>query len=280
MQDSTLTLDDGRTVAYVDLGDPDGRSVLFFHGAPSSRKALVVFDDAFRNAGVRVVAPDRPGFGGSSPRPGRTLAGYADEVARIADALGIERFAAAGHSSGGPYAVVCTALLPDRVTSAAVIAGTTDMGWADAWDGYVDVEEDLMRQPDEVGAIAVATEKFGADGSGFLDASGFELSAPDRAVLDDPTIGPAAFDDIIQAFAQGVAGYAQDVWIEGRPWTFDPGTIGVPVRVLQGEADSLMPMAHSRHTAELIPGATLEVVAGHGHLSIARDFPSVFAALP
>lgn len=279
MIDTTCTLADGRTVAYTDLGDPGGRPVVFFHGAPSSRLALVRLDDELATAGVRVVSPDRPGFGGSSPQPGRTLPGYGRDVVALADHLGLSRFTVAGHSSGGPYAVAAAALLPDHVTASLVVAGVTDMGWPDAWDGYVTVEADLMRQPDEQSAVAAAERRFGADGSRFFDVADFDMSDPDAAVLADPDEGAAEMNDAIEAFRQGVAGYAQDVWLEGHPWPFDPATIGVPVHVVHGREDRLVPAAHNRHTAGLIPGATLEVLDGEGHLSIVRRFPSLFAAL-
>lgn len=70
------------------------------------------------------------------------------------------------------------------------------------------------------------------------------------------------------------------MWLTGRPWSIDPGTITAPTRVLHGELDDLVPIAHSRHTAHLIPGATLEVIPGAGHLSAIHAFPAAFAALP
>lgn len=280
MDDRTFERPDGRTVAYTDLGDGGGRPVLFFHGAPSSRLALVAIDDDLAAAHVRVLAPDRAAFGGSSPHPGRSIADAVDDAAALATELGLDRFAVAGHSSGGPYAVAAAALLGDRVAGAVVAAGVTDMSWTGARQGYVDVELDLMDQPDEDAATAEATRRFGADGGGFLGDSGFAMPAPDVALLDDPTEGAAELNDVIEAFRQGVAGYAQDVWLTGQPWPFDPSTIAVPTHVLHGELDTLVPMAHSRHTADLVPGATLEVIPGAGHLSAIHTFPAAFAALP
>lgn len=280
MDDRTFERPDGRTVAYADLGHPDGRPVVFFHGAPSSRLALVAIDGALADAGVRVLAPDRPGFGGSSPLAGRSIADAVDDAAALATALGLDRFAVAGHSSGGPYAVAAAALLGERVTGAVVAAGVTDMSWADARQGYVEVELAVMDQPDEDAATTEAVRRFGADGGGFLGDSGFAMPAPDTALLDDPIEGAAELDDIIEAFRQGVAGYAQDVWLTGQPWPFDPSAIAVPTHVLHGELDTLVPMAHTRHTADLVPGATLEVIPGAGHLSAIHAFPAAFAALP
>jgi pimeloyl-ACP methyl ester carboxylesterase len=114
---------------------------------------------------VRVVSTDRPGYGGSSPQAGRGLADWPAHVAALADHLGVERFAVLGASSGGPYAVACAALLPDRVASAGVVCGVTDFGWTGAWDGYPEAESELMRIGDEAEAVAWCQARYGHDGS-------------------------------------------------------------------------------------------------------------------
>jgi pimeloyl-ACP methyl ester carboxylesterase len=224
----------GRVLAYTDLGRAGDPCLFFFHGAPLSRLHLVSLEDRFAAQGLRIVSPDRPGYGGSSPQPGRSMADWPADVAALADALGIERFMVAAHSSGGPYAVACAALLPRGVVAGVVVAGVTDMAWPEAWHGYLEDEIQLMRMPDEAAA---------------------------------------------EALRQGVGGYAQDVYVQGRPWPFDPGRIAVPIDVVHGELDTLVPMAHSRHTARVIPTATLRTYPGHGHLTIVSELPGIASAL-
>ncbi len=168
MNDSQVNVGGGRKLAYTDIGEPAGLCVVFFHGALSSRLRLAYLEQQFLAEGIRVVSPDRPGYGRSSPQPGRSLLDWPADVAALADALGLDRFVVAGHSSGGPYAVACAALLPARVAAGIVFGGVTDMGWPGAWDGYLESEAQLMRMPDEEAAIAWCVERFGADGSGFL----------------------------------------------------------------------------------------------------------------
>jgi pimeloyl-ACP methyl ester carboxylesterase len=264
----------GRALAYTDLGRAGDPCLFFFHGAPMSRLHLVSLEDRFAAQGLRVVSPDRPGYGGSSPQPGRTMVDWPADVAALADALGIERFMVAAHSSGGPYAVACAALLPRRVVAGVVVAGVTDMAWPEAWHGYLEDEIRIMRMPDESAAVAWCTERFGADGSGFSDAP-FEFPAPDLAILSEPTFAQT----FAEALRQGVGGYAQDVYVQGRPWPFDPGRIAVPIDVVHGELDTLVPMAHSRHTAQRIPGSTLRTPPGHGHLTIVAELPTIASAL-
>lgn len=274
MRDSHIRLEDGRVLAYTDLGVTEGPCLFFFHGAPMSRLHLVGMADRFAARGLRVVSPDRPGYGGSSPQPGRSMAEWPRDVATLADRLDIERFLVAGHSSGGPYAVACAALLADRVAAGVAVAGVTNMAWAPAWDGYLEEEREVMRMPDEATAQAWCVERFGADGNGFLEAP-FAFPEVDHPYLEDEAFGTA----VVEALRQGVGGYAQDAFVQGRPWPFDPGGIPAPFRVVHGELDTILPVAHSRHTAELIPGARFELYPRHGHLSILDELPTIAAAL-
>ena len=273
-----MTLGDGRRLAYTDLGAGGGPVVVYFHGAPTSRLDLVALDDAFGEVGVRVVSPDRPGYGGSSPQPGRGFADWPADVAELADHLRADRFAVMGLSSGGPYSVACASLLADRVAAAGVVAGVTDMAWAGAWDGYDETEVTIMRLGDEAEATTWCEEHFGTDGSRFFGTVG-DMAPPDLELLADETLANGFFATVAEAFRQGIAGYAQDITVQGRPWPFDPKAITAPTFVLHGDADTFVPVTHGQHTAELIPRSTLRLIPDHGHLSIIREIPQLAAIL-
>jgi pimeloyl-ACP methyl ester carboxylesterase len=278
MRDDAMTLPDGRTLAYTDLGAPDGAPVLYFHGAPTSRLDLVPWDNELARMGLRVFSPDRPGYGRSSPRPGRLLEDWPADVAALADHLGLERFAVVGYSSGGPYAVVSAALLPGRVAAAGVVAGVTDMGWAPAWDGVEKREAELMRVGDDAAAVAWCEEQFGPDGARYSEGGG-EWADADLALTSRPEMAASMTETLAESFSQGVVGYAHDITVQARPWGFDPGAIRVPVVALHGEADTVIPVAHSRHTVDLIPGAKLDLRPVDGHLSIVARIPRLAADL-
>jgi pimeloyl-ACP methyl ester carboxylesterase len=288
VRDETITLRDRRTLAYTDLG-PDARDVpvvVYLHGAPTSRLDLVDAAEHFRSRGVRVLSPDRPGYGRSSPHPGRTMTDHATDVASLADRLGIDSFFVVGLSSGGPYAVACAATLGARVRGAAIVAGATDFGWDGAWDGFVAEECEMMRLPDEAAVVRWCEERYGADGMGFLRggadaASGADDTGAAGAAADAaPAPPPGGFvASMIEAFRQGVGGYAQDVWVQGHPWPFDPGAVTVPVHLFHGDADTVVPLAHAQHTASLVPGARLEVWPGESHRSAAARTPEVITTL-
>ena len=117
-----LTLPDGRRLAYADYGDPAGPVVLECVGTPQSRLPDPVQVTEAEQAGLRMIVPDRPGFGRSDPRPGRTLTDWPADAAALTDALGVDRFPVLGASGGGPYAVACGVVLADRVTRVALVA--------------------------------------------------------------------------------------------------------------------------------------------------------------
>lgn len=279
MIDRKLMLGGRRELAYSEIGDLDWPCVFFFHGGPSSRLQLAYYQQGLAAARLRVITPDRPGYGGSSPQPGRSMADWPSDVAALADMLGIERFVVVGHSSGGPYAVACAALLPERVRAGVVLAGVTDFGWAGAQEGYPQSELELMRMPDESAAIAWCEQRFGADGSGFLDATDFEFAEADNAFFADGQAGQALLSNLGEAFRQGVVGYAQDIWVQGQPWPFDPVGIDVPFQIAHGECDVLVPLAHSRHTSELIRRSRLHVLPGHGHVTILSELSALVCGL-
>jgi pimeloyl-ACP methyl ester carboxylesterase len=279
MRDAALVLADGSTVAYTDVGAPTGAPIFYFHGAPGSRLDGVWLDETFTNLGVRVVSADRPGYGGSSPSPGRTVADWPRRVGELADHLGVDRFSVMGLSSGGPYVVACAALLPERVAGAAVVAGVTDMGWPAALDDFPeDDEKAIMRLGDEAAALTWCVDHYGEDGAKFFDGP-MNLSPPDTKIMEDETIVAGLLPTFAEAFSQGVAGYAQDITVQSRAWTFAVDSITCPVRVYHGEQDTIVPISHGRHTAEIIAGSTLTTFPEHGHLSMVTELPAIAAGL-
>lgn len=273
-----MILGDGRTLAYTECGAPDGPAVLYFHSAPASRLELTFLEERFRELGVRVISPDRPGYGRSSFLPHRGLQDWPRDVAALTGHLRIDRFAVAGFSSGGPYAVACAAVMAGRITGTGVVAGVTDMGWAPAWDGFFEPEAELMRVGDEAAAARWCEERYGPDGSGYAGLD-LDLGPGDIQVLEDEATTTALFASMVEAFRNGMAGYAQDITVQGRPWPFDPARITAPAKILHGAGDTFAPPAHARHTADIIPGASLTLLEGHGHLSLIQQIPGLAASL-
>src|SRR5512140_2213427 len=131
---------------------------------------------------------------------------------------------------------------------------------------------------DEAAAVRWCEEHYGPDGSRFFESAG-EMAAADMALIEDEAVANAFFTTVKEAFHQGVGGFAQDITLQGRPWPFDPSVISAPTRVLHGQADTFVPMAHGRHTADVIPTASLVAFPDHGHLSIITEIPQLSADL-
>lgn len=131
----TLRLRDGRLLGYAEYGDPGGPALFYFHGFPGSRLEARLGDAVAARNGVRLIALDRPGFGLSHFKPGRTISEWPDDVVELADALGIDRFAVMGVSGGGPYVAACALKIPHRLIGAAMVSSTapSDAPWD--WPG-------------------------------------------------------------------------------------------------------------------------------------------------
>ena len=274
MREGEIALHDGRTVGYADCGGSHATAALWCHGGPGSRLEPAAVAEAAASVGVRLIGIDRPGYGRSTPHPGRTIASWVPDALAVADHLGLPRFALVGVSTGGAYALAVAAQAPARVLAVLACCALTDMRWAEgkammSGPGVVDV----WKARDRVAALAVATEVFGADGSKMLSsAAGPDLAPADQALLRDPTFLAGMLASFPAMFAHGVEGYVDDRLADGPGWgSFDVSRITCPVTVLHGSSDSIVPVAHARHTAAIVPGAALHICDGLGHFSIVAE---------
>ena len=275
-----------RVVGVYDYGDPDGEPVLTLHGTPACGAGFAFADEPASRVGLHVIAPDRPGVGRSSPAgpDGWTVAGYASQVADLADALGIDRFAVWGYSGGGPYAVACAAVLSDRVTAVAVTAGMGQMGeWAEAAD-FEKTDRQLLglsvRRPRLARMILATTARLARR----MPKTAFksfdkELSEADRAVV--PTLGTPqeAMALFTQACTDGARGCVDDYRALSRPWDLDLAHVQVPMVIWHGDEDTMVPLRHSEQLAERVPSAELRVWPGAGHLGTISHVDEILAVL-
>lgn len=244
----------------------DGRApVLVWHaGSPHTGRPLHPVAAAAAAAGLRLVTYARPAYGGSTARPGRDVGSAAADVAAIADALGIGRFAVAGYSGGGPHALACAALLSGRVIAAATFASPAPFGGGDAW--YTGMAApDALRSAQLGGRHGRAT---------FAETDTFDpgqFTASDWAALQGPW--SAVGQDAGAAEALGTDGLIDDDLSFVAPWGFDPATITVPTRIVHGADDRVIPLAHGRTLAASIPGAGLWVRPDAGHVAVLEALP-------
>ena len=257
--DRLLELDDGRTIGYATWGDPEGRPVIIGHGAPGSRlDRYPGLDDPqwVRERRLRFVGVDRPGYGHSDPWPEASLLECAGDFLRVADDLGLGRFAALGVSGGAPYVLALAASAPERVGRVAVVCGAV-----------VGLEEG--ETPEELAEeLGEEARMLREDPEGWYTGFAGGFPAVDRRVLERPEVRPVVIEMFQAAMRRGAAGWVDDVLRLGRPWPFRLEEIKAEVVFHHGEDDANAPPQHVQELAERIPGSRLRLYPGEGHISI------------
>jgi pimeloyl-ACP methyl ester carboxylesterase len=259
-----LKLGDGRMLHVYDTGADVGGGrlpLIWHHGTPNIGSPPAPLFPAADRFGLRWVSYDRPGYGGSTPDPGRNVGSAADLVSSVADALGIDGFAVIGHSGGGSHALACGALLPDRVLGVISLAGLAPFE-ADGLDWFA-------------GMTASGVDSLRAAAAGRAQKQRYEASGAEY----DPEFTPAdeaalaggwswVLDVVRPALAQGPGGLIDDDLAYVAPWGADVEQITAPTLLLHGERDRVVPSAHGKWLADRCPAAELRLSPDEGHISI------------
>lgn len=262
-----VRLADGRTLQVHDSGEGslDGPVLIWHHGSPQTGVLLPPLLSMTAARGIRLVSYGRPGYGGSTLHPGRTVASAATDVAQIIDALGIDRFATMGASGGGPHALACAALLPDRVTGVVCLAGIAPYtGEEKEWFAGMVSSAGLRAALNGRAARAryAATEEFDPDS---FTAAGWAALSGTWASLGD---------DAQHAMAAGPDGLIDDDVAYVTPWGFDLAAVTAPVLLIQGGQDRVVPPTHAQWLREQLPGAQLWERPHDGHISVLDAVPA------
>jgi len=241
--------------------DADGRLAVFWHhGSPNIGAPPEPLFSAADRLGIRWVSYDRPGYGGSTPRPDRDVASAAGDASAVADALGIDRFALMGHSGGGSHALACAALLQGRVLGVVVVAGMAPFG-AEGLDWF-----------DGLGPAGVAELRAAAAGRAALEKHLAESEAePEFAPEDEAALAGewSWFIDVVhRALAGGMGGFVDDDLAGVGAWGFDPADVVAPALFLHGGRDRVVPAAHGEWLARRCPSAELWLYPDDDHISI------------
>jgi pimeloyl-ACP methyl ester carboxylesterase len=267
----SIRLPDGRRLAYDDVGDPDGLPVLYLHPFAASRLQRHPDDGLAAACGVRLVAPDRPGIGGSDRLRWRRPVDWAADVRALADALRLDRFAVLGWSAGGPHALACAHALPERVTACGLASPAA--GWFVGPGATPDADLSGRRLADVatsagswawllVGGLRRQVER---DAERVVARQAAAHPDWDRAVLNRPEVRRMMAAALVEQFRQGTGGTLDEALAIARPWGFDPSAVRVPVLLWHGEADTVVTPGAARRLAARLPGcrATFDPEAGH-----------------
>lgn len=278
-REEIVRLNDGRALGYAEYGQPDGIPVMFFNGTPGTRIKGSICSEAAHRAGVRLICPDRPGYGLSDPKPNRLLLQWPDDITQLADALGLSRFAVCGISGGGPHVAACAYKIPERLTGVGIISGAGPFGLtAGTTPKLRGVMRLLARYPGSVRPVVWLIVRALTR---WPDATVKRLTAtkviPDQEALRDH--GEAYKLDTLEAFRQGASGFVGDLTILARPWGFRLEDIAVPVFLWHGDLDDTVVPEVARYMAATIPNCTATFFPDAGHLVFARHMDTVFAAV-
>jgi pimeloyl-ACP methyl ester carboxylesterase len=282
--EADIRLADGRTLhAYNTRANETASSpgapgsavaVFWLHGSPNIGSPPEPLFAAAEANGLYWVSYDRPGYGGSSPHDGRTVASAATDVTAVADAFGIGRFAVLGHSGGGPHALACAALVPERVIAAVSVSAPAPfdadgLDWFAGWSPGIAAENRAAAG----GRAALEAHWAGAEPE---DMGAFFTEA-DVAALDGSWSWLAGVAG--QAMQQGSEGLLEDTLAAMRPWGFQTDAIRVPVLVMHGANDKMVPCAHGQWLAARPPAAESRTVPDAGHITVLDSAPEALSWL-
>ena len=279
LHDSVMIGKDGRRIAWREGGDRQGRPLVALHGLPGSRLKFDVASEHARTLAIRLISPDRWGYGETDPHPQPSLRGYAEDIEVLADHLALERFSVMGVSGGGPYAAAVAACLPDRITSTALVAPVGPIAGED--DREIDAFHRFCFGP--FARNRRARERvFAAFRSMMLASPRLAMAvamarvpAVDRRVLR----GDGVSERLARTFAEGLRrsahGPVTDMQLFGQPWDIPFERVTAPSGLWLGGKDRSVPASAARRLAARLPDCTVFSLPDEGHLWIAQNYAEV-----
>lgn len=273
LKSSTITLRDGRKLAYAEHGDLDGKPVFFFHGNPGSRLMHHPDTSIAESLGARIISMDRPGYGGSDFQPGRTLLDWPDDVAQLADALNIDQFALFGVSAGGPYVAATAYKIPQRLKQVMIVSGASPVNRENAFEGMNKTFAQsfrLARIPEWMlrPLIGLQRRKALNDLEKMITDSYVYMTESDKKLLEDPAIRQQMKDYRREAYRQNPAGIAREIKILISPWGFNLADIKPTIHLWYWEGDMMVPPQMGRYLEQHIPNTVSRFLPGGGHFSL------------
>ncbi|MDX1252869.1 MAG: alpha/beta hydrolase [Gammaproteobacteria bacterium] len=278
MQDNTMKLNDGRTLGFSDYGNPSDTPILLFHGIPGSRILGLENKPFIDRYGIRVIVPERPGYGLSDPKPERKIKDWVTDVEALANHLGLHQFHVAGGSGGGPYVLACAIHLPRRVLSATLMASATPPEVPHFSKGMASgnrIGFFLLQYVPFIHKILLANYARAAKKNPMKLVQKIlpQFCESDRRIIENPN-GKGREQLVLhlqEAFRQGIDGAYRDALLLSQPWRLDLSKITVPVFLWHGESDTLVPIAPAREFAKLIPNCESHFIPGAGHLLLESE---------
>jgi pimeloyl-ACP methyl ester carboxylesterase len=270
----TLVLRDGRRLGDAECGAPMGKPLLYCHGWPSSRLEALLLHRVSADLGLRVIAPDRPGYGLSDPCPGRALLEWPKDIRELADGLEMQRFAVLGLSGGGPFASACAFGLPGRVTRLLLVCSVAPVDSPGVLEKMVSINRGMLGMARRFPSLARAFAPlflrvmWGRGHQPLPAAIERRLPRVDQQTLANPALRTGLTESAVEALRPGLQGAVDDGLSYARPWGFSLSQIQVSARLWHGGLDRIVPPEMGRALAAAIPGCCAVFLPGHGHFSL------------
>ena len=275
---------DGRALCYSEFGPPDGPVVVHLHGVPSSRLEALNEASTCTALGIRLIAPDRPGCGGSDSLEGREILDWPQDLEMLLDRLGVAEFGLLGVSGGAPYALACALRLRDRLTGVALVSpvGMIHDGMGLGGIGYIHrAFFFLSRSWPRGGRLLASVLLPVVDRAPGLMMATYRgsLCAADLAALEEAPPEIRATRNLVESASQGLEGPLRDFTLLAGPWGFSPEEVYSQVFIWHGDADGVIPLGHGEDLARRLPQAHLSVCPEEGHFLLAARMPEIVREL-
>jgi len=291
-----IQLADGRDLAWLEVGDPEGTPVMAFHGAPGRGMEFALYHSTALRCGVRLIAVDRPGYGHSSHQPNRRLSDWPRDISQLGDHLGLERFGVIGHSAGGPHALACARFLSNRLLGCGVLSGLAPPAGTSLTDGMLlsnRIQSAMYRYwPRDFDWIAVGIwaltvpvlapllRRSRQHAERDVDRMMRRMLPPcDLSVVSRPEVRSIFVAESVAFKCVTLRASVQDMAICMRDWEFDLHEIEMPIQIWQGDLDKNVPVSHGHRQAEAIPAANLHLCPGEGHWLLVDHMAEVLTAV-
>lgn len=265
-------------LGYAEFGHPTGPSIFMFNGTASRLFYPITISHL-----ARIITVERPGIGLSTFKPKRTLLDWPDDIEQLADALGLEKFAVAGGSAGGPYAAACAYKLPERITALALISSLAPFDIPEISDGMTPAYKMIPALAKYAPWLLTLSQSLmSRNPEGAWNQFYNRLPECDQAILHahpDVDMKAQLLRDMPELGRQGPHSVVWDMRVLTGPWGFSPAAIKVKTYLWQGEQDVNVPPNMGRYLARTIPNCEAHFIPNEGHLTYINHWPEIVAAL-
>jgi pimeloyl-ACP methyl ester carboxylesterase len=278
MNQHQVPTSDGRALEVASLGDPQGATIVFHHGTPGCVDTMALLAPLADHGEFFLVSVSRPGYAGSTRRPGRRVADVVEDTTTALDALGRGTYLSVGWSGGGPHALACGALDAPRCRGvwalASVAPADVDFDWTEGMGPENVAEFELARAGGEAYEAAIratAASFLAADAENIIELFGGLLSDVDQRSLASWDRRNAFAHSCRAAFARGHEGYLDDDHAFMGPWGFSADAVAVPTEVWYAKDDLMVPASHGAWLCANLPASRERYFRDDGHVSLVLD---------